>query len=222
MTIETEPAGPGALPRGALPRDAAPLPDATAHRDTDGFALRPLDLAAALIGAVLGFLLLPPFEAGAAALFWILAVVVVRSDLDRYLIPDEASLALAAAGLAFAALDAPDGMAEALGAAVLQGAAAFAVFFAIRTGYRAWRGHDGLGFGDVKLAGALGVWLDFGAQAAALQVAAVAALVVVAVARLAGRTAAGTAVPFGAFMAPAACLVFVAVRLVPDWRGGWP
>lgn len=217
MTIETDPAA------APVPEARAPSgPEVRTTSDPGGLVLRPLDLAVAAIGAGLVFVLLPPFDACAAALFWILAVVVVRSDLDRFLIPDEASLALAAAGLAHAALGAPDGAIEALGVAALQGAAAFAVFYAIRTGYRAWRGHDGLGFGDVKLAGALGVWLDIAAQAAALQVAAVAALAVVAAGRLAGRTAAGTAVPFGAFLAPAACLVFVAVRLVPDWRGSWP
>lgn len=212
MTIETDPAAPGAAPYAVAP----------AHPEADGLVLRPLDLAAAGIGAGAAFLMLPLLDAGAAALFWTLAVIVVRSDLDRFLIPDEASLALAAVGLAHAALSASAGVVEALGAAALQGAAAFAAFYAIRTGYRAWRGHDGLGFGDVKLAGALGVWLDFTAQAAALQVAAVAALVVVVAARLAGRMAAGTAVPFGAFMAPAACLVFVAGKALSDWGGGWP
>lgn len=170
--------------------------------------------------------------AAALALWW-LAVAVVRSDLLHFVIPDEASAAIAALGLAVAAA-APwlsgEGAADA-GAALLDaaaaGAGAFALFWATGALFRA-AGRDALGHGDVKLAGALATWLSPVDGALALELAALGA---VAALLCAGRGAAvrgtalrgtrlrDTAVPFGAFMAPAAWLVLVAAPALRD--AGW-
>ena len=85
--------------------------------------------------------------------------------------------------------------------------AAFAagLFLLVRVAYRRLRGRDGLGLGDVKLAGAAGAWLSLPMLPISLEIAAVAALAAYVfrqrkrarVLRAAGR------VPFGAFFAPA-------------------
>lgn len=162
--------------------------------------------------------------AGALA-FWAIAVVVVRSDLLNFIIPDEASLALAALGLAIATgmpWLAGDGVAaagRALGDAAATGAGAFTVFWAIGAGFRA-AGRDALGFGDVKLAGACAVWLSPADAALALELAALGAIAALLATRRRigpGRAALrDTAVPFGAFLAPAAWLVYVLASPLRD------
>lgn len=172
--------------------------------------------------------LLPPFEAVFAAAFAILAVVVATSDVAIFEIPDWASAALFVLGLAHALSGvattdgmSTDGLAAALPAmldALARAAVAAGTLLAVALAYRAGRRRDGLGFGDVKLAGALGPWLAWPDLPMALLVAVAAALVAVAVrAAFAGRAAlAELAVPLGAFLAPAAFLVFL-LR-----AAGWP
>ncbi len=228
-----------ARPRGRPPR---PRPPATSGRRGHGGPARPAGgriagPLALLAGWALALaVLLPPALApdaasalilAAALAFWALAVRVVRSDLAHYVIPDGASAALAALGLALAAglaWLAGDGRREAASAvldAAATGAGAFALFWAIGAAFRAL-GRDALGHGDVKLAGALAVWLSPADAALALELAALAAASRSSRPRraaLARRPLRDTAVPFGAFMAPAAWLVLV---LAPPLRdAGW-
>ena len=164
--------------------------------------------------------LIPALILVAALLWWVAVVVTVRSDLAAFIIPDGASAATAALGLAVAAgepLLGGEGAGAALSAvsgAVATGIGAFALFALVDVGFRRL-GRDALGFGDVKLAGAAAVWLTPGAAALALELAALGAI-----AALLARPRAGplrdTAVPFGAFLAPAAWLVYVLAPLVPD------
>jgi leader peptidase (prepilin peptidase)/N-methyltransferase len=75
----------------------------------------------------------------------------------------------------------------------------------VRLVYRGLRGREGLGLGDVKLAGAAGAWLSLPMLPVAIEIAAITALAAYAlrqwkrarILRAAGR------VPFGAFFAPA-------------------
>jgi leader peptidase (prepilin peptidase) / N-methyltransferase len=139
----------------------------------------------------------------AAGLVPVLAAIAV-ADARRFVIPDELTLAAVVLGLAHAAATgwtAADGLQFAL----LRGFVLALLFLAIRVGYRAVRGRDGLGLGDVKLAFAAGVWLDWMAMPLAVDVAAGSALVAYLVRqRLGGRRIrrAGR-LPFGLFLAPA-------------------
>lgn len=45
--------------------------------------------------------------------------------------------------------------------AALRAAAIALPLLALTAGYRGWRGRDGLGLGDIKLAAAAGKWLGF-------------------------------------------------------------
>lgn len=155
-----------------------------------------------------------PFDGLCAALWWVAVVVVVRSDLERFIIPDEASLAIAVLGLLratggplWAAASLPDALVGG-GTAALNGAAGFALFWLVARVYRGFAGRDGLGFGDVKLAGASAIWLEPAEAALALEIAAVAGIMVLLLRRQ-SEPVRNVAVPFGAFLAPSAWLVFV-------------
>ena len=190
----------------ARPADTGP-----ARRRIDAlFMAAGIGLAAALTGWADGTLVCGVL----ASLWWIAVVVIVRSDLDRFIIPDQASLAVAALGFVEAALSAPmadfgaGAVGTALAAAALTGAAAFCLFWAVQHTYRRVSGREGLGFGDVKLAGASAVWLSVPDAGVALEVAALAALALLLWRRRDGPVR-DIAVPFGAFIAPAAWLAFL-------------
>jgi leader peptidase (prepilin peptidase)/N-methyltransferase len=114
-------------------------------------------------------------------------------DLDHRIIPNRLMLPAAVAALALGtALDA-DGQAE----RVLAGLAAAGFFFVAALAYP-----RGMGMGDVKLAGVLGLYLGR-SVAAAVAVALVAGVAVgaVVIARLGAAKGRKTAVPFGPFLA---------------------
>ena len=205
-------------PRGkARDPSAALFASASAGRRARAVAAQ----AAAIAGGVaLAVLLLgrsgAPIAAAFAAFWWLAVVIVVRSDLERFIIPDEASLVIAALGLGYAGVSAladpgpsPMDVLRAVSAAGLNGALAFGLFWLIGRIYRARSGRTGLGFGDVKLAGASALWLAPSDGAAALEIAALAGLALVLVGRR-GANLRDVAIPFGAVLAPAAWLVFVA------------
>ena len=161
----------------------------------------------------------PALVLAATLLWWVAVVVTVRSDLAAFIIPDRASLATLALGLVVASgvpLLSGEGGAAALAAglaAAATGAGAFALFWLVDAGFRRL-GREALGFGDVKLAGAAAVWLAPGDAALALEIAALGAVAVLLL-RPRGGPLRETAVPFGAFLAPAAWLVFVLAPLLP-------
>jgi prepilin signal peptidase PulO-like enzyme (type II secretory pathway) len=159
---------------------------------------------AGLAGAVAATLLLPTPDGVFAAVFAFLAAWIFRSDCRDFLIPDMASTALAALGLFRAALLGVEALSEALAC----GLGGFALVAALYFGYRRWRGDEGLGFGDVKLAGACALWLDPASAATALELAALAGLLWLWTARQFFGAAEDDPLPFGAVLAPAALLVF--------------
>ena len=71
------------------------------------------------------------------------------------------------------------------------------------------RAREGLGFGDVKLAAAVGAWLPLEAIPLCFALAAAAALTAVMFARLRGEAISeSTKIPFGTFLCPALWLIF--------------
>ena len=175
------------------------------------------DYAVCLAVAAVSVALLPlPLAAFAAAL-GALAVLIAIVDLDRYIIPDAAVLAMVLLGLGLAVLEGDGGRMVAVGDAALRAVVMGAAFYLLRAAYR-WRsGLDGLGLGDVKLAAAAGPWLMWSTLPFAVAVAAVAALITIGVRATLRRERIHLKqeLPFGAFLAPAVWMSFMIERL---WR----
>lgn len=160
-----------------------------------------------------------------------LAAWIAAADLRSFEIPDEANVALLVVGLAWAALGADpsslpltpslvfgtaaeppawtgplfgviDGLARSIVAA--------GTLLAVRAFYRRARDIEGLGLGDIKLAGAVAPWLAWPDLPTALFVAVLGALLVTLGASVISRRRIDGAawIPFGAFLAPAAWLVW--------------
>lgn len=148
-----------------------------------------------------------PGEAGAfgAALFALtLAIAII--DWKLLLIPNWLNALVLVLGLAQAAALANDGLRwEAAAEALVRGATLGAVLLAVRAIYAKARGREGLGLGDVKLAGAGGLWVGWAMLPVIVEIATLSALAVFLIApRLAGKPARWNArLPFGSFLAPA-------------------
>src|SRR4029077_18377188 len=102
------------------------------------------------------------------------------------------------------AVQAPHAIGEAVGIALLRAAVLALLFYGLRAAYRRWRGYDGLGLGDVKLAAVAGAWLDWVTIPIAIEIAALAAIAAFGV-RYHTKSRAfdvGLKFPFGLFLAP--------------------
>jgi leader peptidase (prepilin peptidase)/N-methyltransferase len=140
--------------------------------------------------------------AGAALAGLMLAIAVV--DHRRMVIPDELNALAFIAGLivAGALADAPPVIA--ILQALVRAGVMIALFFGFRAGYRALRGVEGMGLGDVKLAAVAGVWLDWAGLPVVVEIAALSALAAALCARLRDNGFDPKArLPFGTFFAPA-------------------
>jgi len=138
--------------------------------------------------------------AGLGLLMLVIAVV----DARRFIIPNELVVATLVLGYVGAILE-TDGLWHGVAAATLRGAVLGLVFLSLRTLYAWWRGREGLGLGDVKLAAAAGVWLDWPVMPIAVEIAAFAAISLYILGHVLGRRriSATTRLPFGLFLAPA-------------------
>jgi leader peptidase (prepilin peptidase)/N-methyltransferase len=108
-------------------------------------------------------------------------------------------------GLAYSVVrDAPP-VIESMAFAALRGAVLALMFLALREIYRRWRGREGIGLGDVKLAAVAGAWLDWQTIPLAVEVAALAALATFFLAKIIRKQVvlSTSRVPFGLFLAPA-------------------
>lgn len=171
---------------------------------------------ALLLGVFASLLAAPGLDGlfGAALAALMLAIAVV--DRRRFLIPDELTAAAGLLALLRALVTGDDPGWPALAMALLQGIVTAAPLLLLMLGYRHWRGRDGLGLGDVKLAAVAGAWLDWPTIFAVIELAALAALAVsIALALIRKRPLRATmALPFGVFLAPAIWFGWLAERLL--------
>ncbi|MFK5600328.1 prepilin peptidase [Methylobacterium sp. HMF5984] len=150
----------------------------------------------------------------------LVAAQIAWQDLATYTISDVALIALGVLSLAArlseaAFLGVPP--LTALGLAALDGLLCGAAFFLLREGFYRWRGYDGLGFGDVKLALAGGILVGTDGFAWTVLAASLGGLAVALWLR--GR---GQASPepkklaYGALLAPCLCLVWLLSAGLPQ------
>jgi leader peptidase (prepilin peptidase)/N-methyltransferase len=166
-------------------------------------------VALAIVVASLAIAPAPQGLLGAGLGLLMLAIAVV--DARRFIIPNELVLAALALGFVHASVEETDGILRALAAATLRGAVLGLLFWCLRELYFRWRGREGLGLGDVKLAAAAGVWLDWPAMPIAIEIAALGALALYVLGHALGRRRihAATRLPFGLFLAPAIWLAWL-------------
>lgn len=154
-----------------------------------------ITIAATLFLNVWAALILPHalLLAATCALAWAL-LVLSAVDAAIFRLPDIVTLPLLALGLAVSwLLPDKDLIGHAIGA--LCGSAAF---FLIAEIYRRTRGREGLGLGDVKLAGAAGAWLGWQALPSMILLACCAGLVWVGIGVLRrGKAVLEERIPFG-------------------------
>jgi leader peptidase (prepilin peptidase) / N-methyltransferase len=124
-------------------------------------------------------------------------------DRRRMIIPDELNALAFIVGLVAAGAGEGAVSIVAILQALARASLMFVLFFAFRAAFRALRGVEGMGFGDVKLAAVAGVWLDWAFLPVAVEIAALSALAVALYAHFRGDGFDAKArLPFGAFFAP--------------------
>jgi leader peptidase (prepilin peptidase) / N-methyltransferase len=172
-------------------------------------------LAAMAAGVAVSLYLLPAPVSIFAAIVAALAVFIAVVDLEHFVIPDAANLALLALGLALVVLEAPpSGALAALGDAVARGLAGGGALLLLRFVYLRLAGIEGLGLGDVKLAAAGALSLAWPTLPIALLIASIGGLLAIGARALGSRKMPDRVaeIPFGAFLAPAIWLAFVLER----------
>lgn len=165
-----------------------------------------IELGCAAAGVIAG-LAAPGWQGVAGAAFGWLLLTLAAIDAAELWLPDPLVAVLALGGLAGGSWWPP-----ALADRLIGGALGFATLWAVAAGYRRLRGREGMGGGDSKLFGAIGLWLGWRLLPAVLVMAALVGLGVALFQHLRGRAVAGdTALPFGAFLAVAAYPTWVAM-----------
>jgi leader peptidase (prepilin peptidase)/N-methyltransferase len=158
------------------------------------------------VAAALASIVVAPGPRGwlGAALALVVCAIALY-DARHFVIPDGLSAAAFALAIAHAAALDPSAVWPQIAAALVRTAVAAGAFLALKLGYRWWRGRDGIGLGDVKLAAVAGAWLDWFAILVAIEIAVVAALGAYLLRHyVGGRPMRAThALPFGLYLAPA-------------------
>ena len=178
-------------------------------------SLRLTFIAASGLGAVAASLFAAPGSSGiTGAGLGLLMLAIAIIDWHHFTIPDELSALALLLGIAAAALGQWPDAAPAMLDAATRGAAMTAIFLAFRLAYRRLRRREGLGLGDVKLAGVAGVWLEWTSLPLAVDIAAVSALGFVVLRSVRSRAAPDplARLPLGSFLAPAIWLSWLIER----------
>lgn len=172
-------------------------------------------LGAAVITAI-SLAVFDPWNALASAALGAMMAAITYSDVRRMLIPDALSLPAIVIGLSVAYVM-PNGVSslEAITQHALGAGCGAGLFYVLREAYHRVRGVEGLGMGDVKLAGAAGAWVGIADFPTVILLACATALAYVLI--LSFRTPQAvtrqTALPFGAFLAPSIWLAWAFTRL---------
>ena len=167
-----------------------------------------MEIGCAALGA-LAMAVAPGIEGVFGALFgWLLLVLAVL-DLLYFWLPDRLTAALALVGLGSLAFGVPPSWPDRL----IGGAVAWAALALIAVTYRRIRKRDGMGGGDPKLFGAIGLWLGWQALPYVLLGASAAGVGMALVFAARGRAVAGdTRLPFGTLLACAAFPIWLLMR----------
>ncbi len=143
------------------------------------------------------------FHGLAAMIFCAILLALARIDAASGLLPDLLTLPLMWLGMLFQMA----GGWLALSFSVAGAAAGYLLLWLIFAGYRWQTGREGMGYGDFKLAAALGAWLGVQAIPVFLLCASLSGALVGLLAQYFAVLQRGRAIPFGPFLALAGILV---------------
>ena len=171
-----------------------------------------VELAGAAVAAAAVLFAPTPRQAVAGALlgWWLLALLV--TDLEHRLLPDALTLPGIVAGLILGPW-----LGTARGDALLGAAGGYLALLALQRGYAAWRGREGLGGGDVKLAAMLGAWLGWQGVLLTFLLGSLTGSVTGLALAATRRIDAATRLPYGAFLVPAAGIVLAWGHRLWEW-----
>lgn len=169
----------------------------------------------------------PGAALGPALLLTWLLLALARIDWDRQILPNELNAGLAVsgallslAGLALPALAAGNGQAVGLPLpldALAGGALGYGLLFAAAWGYARATGKEGMGGGDIKLLGALGIWVGPVGVPLALFLAAIGGTIIGGgILILRGRSR-NVPIPFGPFLALGGWALFLWQEPIVRW-----
>ncbi len=140
----------------------------------------------------------------------VVMIAIAAIDARYFVIPNKLVLAAVVLGLLEASSFGVNRDVGGLLSSALRAVILAALFLGFRITYQHIRGREGLGLGDVKLAAAAGLWLNWMMAAIAIDIAALSALAAVLIGAARGRKISGqTKVPFGLFFAPAIWLAWL-------------
>lgn len=154
-------------------------------------------------------------EAGAEALFGWILVVLVFTDFDLQILPDQLTLGGIVAGLALA----PWRTTVDLRGAAIGAAAGGGVLLAIASLYSFVRKREGMGLGDVKMLAAIGAFLGWKGVVVAMALGGVAGSMVGVLLVLRGLSLRDTKIPFGVFLGLGALAALYSGDLIGRFYG---
>jgi len=149
-----------------------------------------------------------PVGATGAMFAWLL-IALAALDLRHFWLPDRLTAVLAITGVATGFIDTSIALTDRL----IGGLAGYATLAMIARGYRALRKRDGLGSGDPKLLGAIGLWLGWQMLPFVLIGACAVGLIAVLALMLRGNAMTSTTVlPFGTLLSVASIAIWLAMH----------
>ncbi|MEZ0495013.1 A24 family peptidase [Sphingomonas sp. IW22] len=163
-----------------------------------------VEVLALAVGVIAGTVAPGPVCVAGAVFGWLL-LTLGAIDLRAFWLPNPLVAALALTGV----LSGVAGMAPPLDARLTGGAAGLGVLWLVAALYRRARGRMGLGGGDPKLFGAIGLWLGWRALPGVLLIACLIGLCIAVVRGMRG----GERLPLGSLLAAAAFAWWVAAAL---------
>ncbi len=159
-----------------------------------------IEATALAIGAAAGWIAAGPVALAGAVFGWLL-LALAALDWRAFWLPDRLTALLAGGGVATGIM----GWTPALADRLIGGVGGFALLWGIAAGYRRWRGREGMGGGDPKLFGAIGLWLGWRILPAVMLTAGLIGLGVVLFRQATGRAMTATdMLPLGTLLALAA------------------
>ena len=173
-----------------------------------------VELAGGIVAAYAAVRFGPTLAALGAMLFCWSLIALAAVDLDTQMLPDDITLPLLWAGLAFN-LDATFAR---LGPAVIGAIAGYLALWSVYWAFKLLTGKEGMGYGDFKLLAAIGAWLGWQMLPLVILLASIVGTVVgIALIAFAGH-ARERPIPFGPYLAAAgAVALFWGADIVGRW-----